>query len=311
MANLQTEIVPLEKFVAETRERVDIARQGPEAVNISTKKYDLLEAEIQQEQKNVDRLFDVLKQAQMEEEAEAAHHADRRGGAAKSRLQEAADLMLVLAPAGGAVLPVLAVAWWEFAARRIHEPDEVVAGLAMRVVGAVPELPDPQRARVGADPQAEEIYAAQPDRVDRRHPHHAAAQRRRREPARRHGHQRRRRRGQDDAGQQPGHEPGPRRPQDAADRLRPAPPGGAPAVRAAAAAGLQRGAAGRGRAARRRAADDDRPEPVPAAGRPVGPRGAAGAGRDRRHQHLREAARGVRLHHRRFAPGAAPRPTRC
>src|SRR5205823_2463645 len=54
-------------------------------------------------------------------------------------------------------LVLLAVAWWEFSARRIQEPDEVVASLAMRVVGAVPEMPDPKHHRAGADPVAEEL----------------------------------------------------------------------------------------------------------------------------------------------------------
>ena len=45
--------------------------------------------------------------------------------------------------------------------------------------------------------------------------------------------------------------------------------------------------------------------PVGPAGRAVGPRGDAGAGPRRPGRHLREAARGVRLHRRRFAPGAA------
>src|SRR5207244_3894712 len=71
MASLQTEIVPLEKFVAETRDRADVLAKDLDRINISSKRYDVLDSEIQQEQKNVDRLFDVFKQAQMEEEAEA------------------------------------------------------------------------------------------------------------------------------------------------------------------------------------------------------------------------------------------------
>ena len=126
-----------------------------ERINISTKKYDLLDSEIQQEQKNVDRLFDVHKQAQMEEEAEARitpiGEAELQNRDAKKRL-----LMLIFAPIGALFATMFAVAWLEFSARRIHEPDEVVAGLSMRVVGAVPELPDPRRRRV-ADPQAEEV----------------------------------------------------------------------------------------------------------------------------------------------------------
>jgi capsular exopolysaccharide synthesis family protein len=150
LANLQAEIVPLEKFVAETRDRGETLTKDLERINISSKKYDLLDSEINQEQKNVDRLFDVFKQAQMEDEAEARivpiGEAELQNRDTKKRI-----LMLVLAPIAAFVLCLLAVAWWEFAARRIHEPDEVVAGLAMRVVGAVPELPDPKSAHASAE----------------------------------------------------------------------------------------------------------------------------------------------------------------
>ncbi len=153
IANLQTEVVPLEKFVAETRERADVLGKDMERINVSSKKFDLLDSEIQQEQKNVDRLFDVHKHAQMEEEAEARitpiGEAELQNRDLKKRL-----ILLVMAPIGAFCLSLLGISYWEFAARRIHEPDEVVAGLSMRVVGAVPELPDPRQLRVGADPAA-------------------------------------------------------------------------------------------------------------------------------------------------------------
>ncbi|HEV3204400.1 MAG TPA: CpsD/CapB family tyrosine-protein kinase, partial [Gemmataceae bacterium] len=47
------------------------------------------------------------------------------------------------------------VGWWEFRARRIHSADEVVQGLGLRLVGAVPALPgtpDGQFAGAGKDP---------------------------------------------------------------------------------------------------------------------------------------------------------------
>jgi polysaccharide biosynthesis transport protein len=156
MAALQTEIVPLEKFVAETRERTETLSKDLERVNISQKRYDLLDSEIQQEQKNADSLFAHYKQAQMEDEAEARiapiGEAELQNRDAKKRA-----LLLIAAPFGAFFGLMLLVAWLEFAARRIQEPDEVVAGLAMRVVGAVPELPDPKRLRLGADPRAEEL----------------------------------------------------------------------------------------------------------------------------------------------------------
>ena len=141
LANLHSDIVPLEKFVAETRERADVLQKDLERINVSTRKYDLLDSEIQQEQKNTDRLFEVFKQAQMEEEAEARitpiGEAELQNRDAKKRI-----LMLILAPIAAFLMMLVLVAWWEFAARRIQEVDEVVAGLAIRVVGAVPELPD-------------------------------------------------------------------------------------------------------------------------------------------------------------------------
>lgn len=156
MANLQSDIVPLEKFVAETRERIDTLTKDLDKVSLSNKRYDLLDSEIVQEQKNTDRLFDVYKQAQMDEEAEPRvtliGEAELQNRDTKKRL-----LMQILAPIAAFIFALLAVAWWEFSARRIHEADEVVAGLAMRVVGSVPELPDPKRLRAKADPQAEEI----------------------------------------------------------------------------------------------------------------------------------------------------------
>jgi capsular exopolysaccharide synthesis family protein len=156
VASLQTEVVPLEKFVAETRERIETLTKDLDRINISSKKYDLLDSEIQQEQKNVDRLFDLHKQAQMEEEAEARitpiGEAELQNRDSKKRL-----LMLILAPVGALLLTMFGVAWWEFSARRVQEPEEVAAGLAIRVVGAVPELPDPRRLRATADPQAEEL----------------------------------------------------------------------------------------------------------------------------------------------------------
>ncbi|MBI2806382.1 MAG: polysaccharide biosynthesis tyrosine autokinase [Planctomycetes bacterium] len=156
LANLRTEIVPLEKFVAETRERADSLAKEMERINFSSKKFDLLDSEIQQEQKNVDRLFDVFKHAQMEGEAEARitpiGEAELQNRDLKKRL-----LMLIFAPILAFFGSLIGVAWWEFAARRIHEPDEVVTGLAMRVVGAVPELPDPRHHRAGANPRELEI----------------------------------------------------------------------------------------------------------------------------------------------------------
>jgi capsular exopolysaccharide synthesis family protein len=155
IAHLKTEVDPLDKFVAETRDRIETLTKDLERVNISNNKYNLLDAEIAQEQKSTDRLFEVCRQAQMEEGAEPRVNligeAELQNRDMKKRL-----FVLLFSPVGAFLAMLLAVAWWEFSARRIHEPDEVVTGLALRVVGAVPELPNPRR-RLNADPQAEEL----------------------------------------------------------------------------------------------------------------------------------------------------------
>jgi capsular exopolysaccharide synthesis family protein len=61
-----------------------------------------------------------------------------------------AALLPVGAGVGAFALVLFGVAWLEFRARRVNKVDEVVRGLGIRVVGALPALPD--RSRGVADP---------------------------------------------------------------------------------------------------------------------------------------------------------------
>src|SRR5262249_40146745 len=45
-----------------------------------------------------------------------------------------------MAGMGGLGLVLLAVSWWEFRARRIETVDEVIQGLGLKLVGAIPDL---------------------------------------------------------------------------------------------------------------------------------------------------------------------------
>jgi capsular exopolysaccharide synthesis family protein len=154
---LRTEITPLEGHLAKYQKDVEAFGKEAEEINFWTAKQNLLESEIQQQEKAVAELFQAVKRAEVEEQAEprisAIGDAEWQPRDAKKRL-----MVLILAPLAALFGTVLAVSWWEFSARRIHGPDEVVAGLAMRVVGAVPELPDPRRLHLGGDPQAQEVY---------------------------------------------------------------------------------------------------------------------------------------------------------
>ncbi len=154
---IRTEITPLETYLAKYQKDVEMLSKASEEINFWTAKAALIEAEIQQQEKAVAELFHAVQRAEVAEQAEPRitpiGEAEWQPRDARKRL-----LMLVLAPLAALCGVILAVSWWEFSARRIQGPDEVVSGLAMRVVGAVPELPDPRRLQSGADPQGQDAY---------------------------------------------------------------------------------------------------------------------------------------------------------
>jgi succinoglycan biosynthesis transport protein ExoP len=57
----------------------------------------------------------------------------------------------VLGPVAMLALVCFGVGWWECRARRIHTADEVATGLGVRVVGAVPPLPNAARLVAGGE----------------------------------------------------------------------------------------------------------------------------------------------------------------
>jgi capsular exopolysaccharide synthesis family protein len=157
IVEIRTEIAPLEAHIAKYQKDVDTLSKATEEISFWTAKQNLLESEILQQEKAVAQLFEAVQRAEVEDQAEPRitpiGEAEWQPRDVKKRV-----LMLVLAPLLALCCVVMAVAWWEFSARRIQGPDEVVAGLAMRVVGAVPELPDPRRLHLGSSSPAEEVY---------------------------------------------------------------------------------------------------------------------------------------------------------
>ena len=168
-----------------------------------------------------------------------SHHADRRGGAAKSRYEKAPDHVDPLpdrgvpgSADGGVVVGILRSP--DSRSRRGSGGTGVTSGWRR------PELPDPKRRRGHADPQAEEILRhdliESIDAIRTMLLRNASAENLRVVMVTSAGGRRR----ENHPGKQPGDEPGPRRPQNAVDGLRPAPPRRPSAFRASHAAGLQR-----------------------------------------------------------------------
>ncbi len=121
------------------------------------------------------------------------------------------------APMGVLFLVCMGVAWSDYRQRRVHSAQEVANGLGIRVVGAVPSVPNFEQQVIGASgqpdlegqPVLESVDAIRtlllrdsPARTDTHDPRHQRVVGRR----------------QDDGGEPSGEQPGPRRPQGAADR---------------------------------------------------------------------------------------------
>jgi capsular exopolysaccharide synthesis family protein len=154
---LQTEMAPLQGYIAKYLKDVETLSKNADEINVWNMRQNIIESEIQQQEKAVGELFHAAKRAEVEEDADLPisriGEAEWQPRDGKKRI-----LMLLIVPLAAFMGVVLAIGWWEFSARRIQGPDEVAAGLSIRVVGAVPELPDPRRLNAAGDSQANEIY---------------------------------------------------------------------------------------------------------------------------------------------------------
>lgn len=155
IAALQIEIGPLENQSKKLNDKVDLLTKETEQINISTARNQVLENDIAQLESTAFGFHKQLTGFQADQGSEdrvkLVSEAEWQNRDSKKRA-----FLLILGPLAMLCAGVLGVAWCEFMARRIHGPDEVVNGLAMRVVGAVPALPDPRRR--SAHPEEEELY---------------------------------------------------------------------------------------------------------------------------------------------------------
>jgi capsular exopolysaccharide synthesis family protein len=154
---LRVDMQPLEPVIAGFHKDIELLSQNAAEIDLWNAKQSIIEGEIANQEKLVTDLEKAAQIARVDSEADLpirwTADAEWQPRDAKKRL-----LMLLFAPLMALCGVVLAVAWWEFSARRIQGPDEVAAGLAIRVVGAVPELPDPRRLAAAGDAEAHEIY---------------------------------------------------------------------------------------------------------------------------------------------------------
>jgi succinoglycan biosynthesis transport protein ExoP len=139
IAQLEQEIRPLENAVQRATARADGLAREVATVGVSTARLEILSGEIKQAEAGLADLQKQLQELQLEEASDFRVSLGQDAGwlnqTSKKRL-----ILLLLIPLAAVGGTAFAVAWLEFRARRIHTAEEVVAGLGLRLVGAVPAL---------------------------------------------------------------------------------------------------------------------------------------------------------------------------
>jgi capsular exopolysaccharide synthesis family protein len=139
VAQAEQEVKPLESAVKRIGERVDELKQLADSMGFSTARLQSLATDIKQRELGLVDLKKSLQELVLEEAADFRISLGQEAGwlnqMPKKRL-----ILLLMIPVAAVGAAGFGVAFLEFRARRIHSTDEVVAGLGMRVVGAVPAL---------------------------------------------------------------------------------------------------------------------------------------------------------------------------
>ncbi len=138
--------------------RVNQLLQDAETIGQSTVGIEMRKSEIEQLDQLVSRLRNEIERLNVEVKAPSRIEPFEKAEVPKTRdmmktIQVTAFLSLL-----GLALPVLGISWLEVRARRIHTTNDVVEGLGIRVIGAVPSLRAYSRSRASRNGTSPETY---------------------------------------------------------------------------------------------------------------------------------------------------------
>jgi len=149
LAQLQSEMAMLIKQEKELGEYVERLRKEADKVGTSSTELEMLRAEVQRDDKVATRVSDELDVLNIELRSPPRVTLNQEAAIQKKDVKRFL-LALILGPLVALVGVCLAIAWLEFRRRRIQNSNEVIHGLGMRVVGAVPALPQRVRSKPNA-----------------------------------------------------------------------------------------------------------------------------------------------------------------
>jgi capsular exopolysaccharide synthesis family protein len=144
-AQLESEIGPLADQQRDLHAQLDLLEKEAEKMGNSSTDLELLRDEIKREQKALERVGDEREALSVELRSPPRVNLYQEASLQKKDIKRQL-VATILAPIAVLFGVCFCVAWLEFRARRIHTAEEVALGLGVRVVGAVPSLP--QTARI-------------------------------------------------------------------------------------------------------------------------------------------------------------------
>jgi capsular exopolysaccharide synthesis family protein len=146
LVQLNAEVAALTEQEKRLRAEVETLSKEADKIGTSSTELEMVRAEIQREDKVANRVGDEVDVLQIELRSQPRVTLSQEAAIQKKDIKRQL-LAVILAPLAVLVGVCLFVAWWEFRARRIQSSEEVIKGLGMRVVGAVPALPRRVRSR--------------------------------------------------------------------------------------------------------------------------------------------------------------------
>jgi capsular exopolysaccharide synthesis family protein len=146
LAQIETEVALLMEQEKKIRGEVEALEKEADKVGTSSTELEMLRAEVQRDDKVATRVGDELDVLKIELRSPPRVTLNQESAIQKKDIKRFV-LALILGPLVALVGVCLAVAWIEFRGRKIQGSDEVMRGLGMRVVGAVPALPYRVRSR--------------------------------------------------------------------------------------------------------------------------------------------------------------------
>jgi capsular exopolysaccharide synthesis family protein len=160
LAQLERRLAVLADLEQQMEKEAKRLEEGTQALNQNTIDLQTMIDEITEAQQAASKVGAELKALDVELDAPSRVELIQTAPTPR-RKEDKRPLMASMAGACAFMFALLSVSWWEFQARRIASTDEVVHGLGLRLVGALPDVPERSRRKLsGPVPEADPYWSS-------------------------------------------------------------------------------------------------------------------------------------------------------